>query len=650
MLRFKQKFNKKILFLTAVLTLLIIITVVFSFQKQIISIAIEISCKKNGFFNVICIVDELTFREIHINTLELENDLVIVKINNITLSWSSTIQKLEDLLIDKLEIRVKDSPSTDKDKKRQESDSYINILKNNFVEKFPVKKTLIKNYNISFSNYALDGNIDIIKSKDVVLAEIFVNGEEFTAQSHFEFTRDYIIGRNEIRIGSKFVSKHTEISQLLTDYKLDVTQSDIDLKIDIKIYPKTLLYKSALTMGASKLELDHNDIGLSLKNTNLEVIAEGKIANLLGSMNGKLKVESAIILNEMNLDEKIQLEVLFNNNEIIYNVFGNNIELSKPTRVSFSKNQKISSTLITGSTITIQKLYLPINGGWNLKEITLSHTDVEFNFNDNLFQIKDSKIMGNLNIVSASNDEHQINIKDIQIPYAFEFIESDHKLHINQLLIKSLTRGEIRAQDLDAKIIIDTKPSLSINRFRTDIFGGILSVSPLIYKPDKPVEVEISLQNIDLKKLKQSIPEISGEISGRANGYIRFSYEDNNFLPGNSSIFLIESDQEARLNYPADGLLTQGLEKGSMQFQEMKKAESALKDLELNKLNFTINPESSSPIILSIGGSNTQTTKGFLPGTTSEKQTNVNLDLRLNGSLESLINLGTNKNLNFSLN
>ena len=186
--------------------------------------------------------------------------------------------------------------------------------------------------------------------------------------------------------------------------------------------------------------------------------------------------------------------------------------------------------------------------------------------------------------------------------------------------VEGVRGGELRVEDgrlTAAGVTIDALGFLGrleggsavrVERLRAGLLGGRVRVEPFAADLDPPeAEFRVRLENVALAAIAALVPRFRGEAEGRVSGFVRVVYREGVPRVADGRLELVEN-VPARLSYPAEGLLTAGMGKGTAAFQQYRRAEKALEDLALNGLRIDLFPggEPTRPLRMTIAGESEQ--------------------------------------------
>lgn len=148
-----------------------------------------------------------------------------------------------------------------------------------------------------------------------------------------------------------------------------------------------------------------------------------------------------------------------------------------------------------------------------------------------------------------------------------------------------------------------------VDRFDVNVFSGKVIAKEFTFRFEDlgTDQIDIDIESWDLEELAESIPQFEGELSGRVSGQVALAVEQSSIQLSGGKLSL-DSGVDAHLAYALNGLLTQGVPKGSQAFESYQMAERAFEDLKLERLELNFFPESdqTKPIKLTLYGESDQ--------------------------------------------
>jgi len=154
----------------------------------------------------------------------------------------------------------------------------------------------------------------------------------------------------------------------------------------------------------------------------------------------------------------------------------------------------------------------------------------------------------------------------------------------------TLTAKKVTAFDMEfTNLRVDYKllknGSIALKNIRLNALGGIVWLDPFTLPDgDKDYQFTVKMSKLDIAKLAQIFPAFNGNISGRLDGVLPLKSVNGTILPARGNMHLTRNTK-AKLKYDANHSFSNGLKKGSQEYQRMKMLEDSLKNLDLKLLN-----------------------------------------------------------------
>jgi hypothetical protein len=209
--------------------------------------------------------------------------------------------------------------------------------------------------------------------------------------------------------------------------------------------------------------------------------------------------------------------------------------------------------------------------------------------------------------------------------------ESSHEIRTNLVTVDLIKFREYEVTDVTLGAARLSRAEFQIELMEAQWLDGQLRSTPITVGPNlKKVEAVLELQQVSLAKLSKLIPQFSGSIEGALNGRLPLQFEAGRFSLGAATLRL-DRDRPARLQYPADGLLTKGIPPDTDRHEQLKLIEEALQDLQLTELRLDLqSPDHpQSPVRVRLEGT-FSSAKAIIP---------VKFNLNVNGDVDEVLRL-----------
>lgn len=206
------------------------------------------------------------------------------------------------------------------------------------------------------------------------------------------------------------------------------------------------------------------------------------------------------------------------------------------------------------------------------------------------------------------------------------------------LRIQEVRSGKLALFNADVEFALETAEKIVVSRATLQALGGNVTTEPFNYFPNlRELEVTVSVDDISVEQVMALTEDLPATASGRVKGYLPLSIDDTGVRLGTGWLEM-KQDTAAEVQLHARGLLTGGVSKNSPSYAVLNKIESGLLRLRMTELRLDIRPPNAPP-----GRSAQLRIKG--EPTDPEVKAPVNLDLNVNGPIESLINLSLKNDL-----
>lgn len=139
------------------------------------------------------------------------------------------------------------------------------------------------------------------------------------------------------------------------------------------------------------------------------------------------------------------------------------------------------------------------------------------------------------------------------------------------------------------------------------LLDGRVHSAPFVWHlPTGDFEMSLNLENVDLEPLSRTIPHWDGTVTGRLDGRIPLSRKAGQWRTAGGRLELNRA-VAASLHYPAQGLLTGGMDPASPRYDQLKLVEAGLENLALQALALDVcDPKTpGTPLRIHLEGTST---------------------------------------------
>lgn len=156
----------------------------------------------------------------------------------------------------------------------------------------------------------------------------------------------------------------------------------------------------------------------------------------------------------------------------------------------------------------------------------------------------------------------------------------------------------MKARNISVEFGPAKEGGFNIYALRADLLGGSMQLAGTVRIP--PGEkmnftMPLNFSSIDAQEVVNLIPNFDGKIQASVSG--RLPVKVTNGLATFSTGFLkLDPGQPANLKYNATGLLTKDVRKGTLQYRQLEKAEKALGDMTITKLDLNLTDQTQTDI------------------------------------------------------
>jgi hypothetical protein len=208
-------------------------------------------------------------------------------------------------------------------------------------------------------------------------------------------------------------------------------------------------------------------------------------------------------------------------------------------------------------------------------------------------------------------------------------------LDAEEISVEAIRFGDYELTNARARLEWLSHRLVRVQLVDAQFFDGHVRMPPFVWDLETGnFEPVLVLEDVNLTRLAKLLPQFSGSIDGYLNGRLPFTVKAWKAKTTGGRLELNRL-RPARIQYPADGLLTRGLAADSDRFRQLKLMEEGLKDLRLEVLTIDLyDPERpQTPVRVHLEGTFTSP-RAIVP---------IIFNLNVNGDLDQalrLLNLG----------
>jgi hypothetical protein len=640
-------------------------------------------------------IQEVSFRKIQFANLVYSNDKVALLVKNLKVEFD--LKELMDKTVDKIWIEnlnvlyKKDSVEANKELKNQTLFELYQSLGNEFLRSLPFNQIEI-----------LDGsfNHEKLGLRTTFKGSLETRNLELNTQFQFINSKvDFTIHQREKNFFLES-SGNWDPEDLMNLYSL--SQQELSLpfsiqskekiysKINLKLNPLDLKIEFQAQFNGEQLSSFYEQKEWKLQKPQFhlsgDTLLEPKTEKHLGKIEVHLKIDeleysdhsqtfqSGKIEGFMQTDLQEPQKIKMNWEGILRSYKKTDFHYNSPIELKVQLAEQILSTQWSKKAIPVGKInlllkigpdynfefYEVVNGRIHLEALKIPNLEdweiTSGQLTTQNFSLKEfSKNKVNLQNLSLSNSELDLHLDLGSCFFTVKTPQENPILQIQNIKIPNFHRASLKFQDLIGSIDYQLKPP-QLNRIDLTVntLEGSIEIKDTHYSVlNQSGEFRLWLESINLTELQKQIPDFQGSITGHLSGTLPFAIKDNEWIPLQGSLRLLppkDPKHPNRLSFLAKGLLTKGMAENTRQFKEMSAAEKALENLTLEDLIIDISPTPKSPFKVKILGESTLEEQDIFMGFKGDKKINLDLNLNLNGSMKSLLDLGKNKKLNFSTN
>ncbi len=164
-------------------------------------------------------------------------------------------------------------------------------------------------------------------------------------------------------------------------------------------------------------------------------------------------------------------------------------------------------------------------------------------------------------------------------------------LEQQELVFAKATYGDLHWGPGKIGFTLDENGTFALSRCEGDFLGGTLRIEPTrfdLFADEITLSFTLALEEVIGERLGEIMPGFEGELKGLLSGRIPLSDRDGDWNYQDGGHLELAPVPEGRLSYPADGLLTEGMDPKSSNYKRSRLVELALQDLQVKKLRFEL--------------------------------------------------------------
>lgn len=208
------------------------------------------------------------------------------------------------------------------------------------------------------------------------------------------------------------------------------------------------------------------------------------------------------------------------------------------------------------------------------------------------------------------------------------------------LRVKELRAGKVTFENVAADFSLAGPDRVIVTAVEARSLGGTLAVEPFEFSPSRSeIAAVVTVDGISAEEVMALTQDLPARASGPLSGRLPVYFDDAGVRFGTGWLGL-KPGATAEIQFHADGLLTAGTSPRSPSYAVLKKVEDGLLKLKVTELRLDIRPPDAPA---------GRTAQLRLAGEPVDKEVKapVQLDLNVNGPLESLLNLGLKSGAKF---
>ncbi len=158
-----------------------------------------------------------------------------------------------------------------------------------------------------------------------------------------------------------------------------------------------------------------------------------------------------------------------------------------------------------------------------------------------------------------------------------------------ELTFAKATYGDLHWGPGKIGFTLDENGTFALSRCEGDFLGGTLRIEPTrfnLFADEITLSFTLALEEVVGERLGEIMSGFEGELEGLLSGRIPLTDSDGDWNYQDGGHLELAPVPEGRLSYPADGLLTEGMDPESSNYKRSRLVELALRDLKVKKLRF----------------------------------------------------------------
>lgn len=198
--------------------------------------------------------------------------------------------------------------------------------------------------------------------------------------------------------------------------------------------------------------------------------------------------------------------------------------------------------------------------------------------------------------------------------------------------------GKVAVRNIAMELSLGGSDQFVVTKLTGDTLGGVVRVEPFTFVPSgRAVDLTLVVDGVNASEVLALTDKLPAQASGQVSGRLPLHIDDAGFKFGTGWMGL-RPGTSAQIQINAAGLLTAGASPKSPSYAVLQRIESGLLKLEVNELRLDIRPPGSPA---------SRSAQLRVSGRPVDRsiQAPVELDLNVNGPLESLLNLGLKANV-----
>ena len=208
------------------------------------------------------------------------------------------------------------------------------------------------------------------------------------------------------------------------------------------------------------------------------------------------------------------------------------------------------------------------------------------------------------------------------------------------LRARELTSGDFVANDLDVALAFAGRDRIDVSRATLRALGGTLAAEPFSLAPSRDeLEATMVADGLDVAAILARAGDVPAQAVGRVGGRLPIRIDQAGLRLGTGWLEL-KKGVRAEVQLKAVGLLTGGVPRSNPGYNLLTRVESGLLRLQMTELRLDVHPPDAP------AGRTAQLHLAGEPIDPGVKMP-ITLDLKINGPLERVINLGLDRRVSF---